>query len=318
MLHLEENLAPPQSFKSIFIWAAERFPAVNIVSSYLLYILIFSFSQLESGAPKSWGRTDIKNIFFGGLGILLQFLVLRILDEHKDFDSDKANHPLRALSRGILQLSQLRVIGVLACLGTLLLSLAQRSEVSIWCWLAMLMWTALMKFEFFCPQWLKRHLFVYSWSHMLVIIFMGIWSWTMTTQVAIQHFNLFNQAQMLELLLVLFCNGMIYEVLRKTKGPEEEKPTEQSFSKLWGPAGAIKLSFVLLVLSLVLFAHLGFEMQKQFRYFYIPGLVVAILSAISFYGYLKLPTLEARKKNEACGALFVLVSYLSLIFLAIH
>ena len=240
--------SPALNIKSIWTWSLERFPPINFISAYLLYALSAAMTRHDFYGV---GRFRLNwSDLLCGLALTLHFLVLRVLDEHKDYAVDIRAHPERILSRGIVSLKSLRVVGVTAAVVSLAITLAIGEKQAWLAWSLMTFWTSLMSFEFFCGQWLNRNLIVYSVSHMLVLPFMIFWAATLAEPRA-------SMAHSLPYLLVFtFLNGLLYEVVRKIKGREEEIPAVITFSKTWGAAGACRVAFCLLSLSCLTFGTL--------------------------------------------------------------
>ena len=81
----------------LLAWAAERFPAPNGVFCLVLYGAALICGRTSSGqGPIAISAAD-------GAGFLAAYaflLMLRVFDEHKDFESDGRNFPQRVLQRG--------------------------------------------------------------------------------------------------------------------------------------------------------------------------------------------------------------------------
>ena len=246
-----------------------------------------------------------------GLAIAFHFLVLRVLDEHKDFAHDKHFHPERILQRGVVTLRQLKILGFCAAFGSLLITLWQGSPSAIAAWVAMMIWTALMSVEFFCGSWLRRRFFLYSLTHMLILPLMIAWAAALAAPEATQT------AVLPWLAFQAFFNGMIYEVLRKTKGPDEELEGDPTFSSLWGRPRAIAaaVGFHLASVTFLIVISLKFFPSLTWVYF-VPALIGLFLSLATLAKFLKEPNKKSRKANEGASALYVLIAYLSLITFA--
>src|SRR5262249_30580656 len=145
------TLESPYGFR-VLAWAQERFPAVNFLTGFILYFMSITVMRgAEAASPVRVYASD----FVGALALIGQFLLLRVLDEHKDYELDCRNHPERALQRGLIGLADLRKIGAASAGLGLLFSLwvdhgLGRATVA---WAAMAMWTFLMAREFFCRDW---------------------------------------------------------------------------------------------------------------------------------------------------------------------
>ncbi len=157
----------------LLAWINERFPFANALLFFILYLTTAALAQAAQGGPLQLGLTD-------GLACLATwsfFLLLRVLDEHKDYQLDCHNHPQRVLQSGLITLDHLKVAGLLAVTAQLALSLWLDRGIgqATYAWLALLAWTLLMAKEFFIGEWLNRHLTWYAVSHMLVMPLLVYW-----------------------------------------------------------------------------------------------------------------------------------------------
>ena len=121
-----------------------------------------------------------------GLGILLStaclatlFVLMRMMDEIKDYQKDLIAHPERPLPRGLLAPSQVRraiqiLTGGLLAIGVLLFFL--RSPESGATLLFTVGYLFLMYKEFFCPTFINKNAFFYAFSHQLILIPMYFFS----------------------------------------------------------------------------------------------------------------------------------------------
>ncbi len=288
----------------LFAWSMERFPIVNIFSGMLLYFLVAAVIRFEQNMPQTWQWLDLVH----GLGIAMQFLVLRVLDEHKDYEQDRITHPHRVLQRGLVSLYHLRYVGFCAAASTLMVTLLHMNMASLVAWTAMSVWTSLMTVEFFCGPWLRQRIFLYSISHMLILPFMIFWGATLMSLDSVQSSTL------PYIIALTFLNGLIYEILRKTKGRDEEVNACETFSKRWGVTRSSLFGIGLHILSFAFFIQFASRIYSLSWIYYLPtGL--ALLGAIySIFRFMQNPTKKLHKINEGTSALFVLLAYLSLIF----
>ena len=295
----EEKLFPHSPFRlRLWAWAKERFPLVNIFASFLLVALIGSFLEKTIWASL-W--------FVSGLGIYLIFLLLRVLDEHKDFYDDSVNYPHRVLQRGLVHLSHLKILGLFAFTAVLALTFLKGNTITIISWFVMMIWALLMTYEFFCHQWLKSKLFLYSLSHMLILPLMVFWAGSLLKK------DILSFTELPFLLLLIFFHGLTYEVIRKVKGKEEELEKELSFSKTWGVKKSSFVISCLLTISLALsYVLISNSLNHSILAYTTIGLAF-LLNQITTLKYRKKPCSQSRKANEGANALYSLLTYLTLI-----
>ena len=211
------------------VYQSERFPLVRhapLVMVTALCVLMFTLGlRGESGWPNPlvWLGSSVVT-----LGLFFQ---LRVLDEFKDFDEDSKFRPYRAVPRGVLKLSELAVAGwaVAALQLALTLLFAPRATFTLLiCWAFM----ALMAVEFFVPHWLQARPLLYMLSHApitgLIQINISAWLWTSGAPVEI-----------LWLALSATAAGMILEIGRKLRAPQDEEPGVVTYTAAWGRTRAL-------------------------------------------------------------------------------
>lgn len=290
-----------------FAWMNERFPLPLAMMFFIQYITVAMLARYEAGITDiTPGWID----FISCLVVWSYFLLLRVFDEHKDYAEDLINHPQRVLQRGLITLRHLKIAGVLCFTATLLWSLLRDGGLGpvTTAWLIMMIWTGLMAVEFFCRDWLSARLVIYGLSHMLVMPLFAGWC----IQLAVP-----GQTMTLNLMLItalFFFSGLLFEVTRKTWGPEEERDGVDGYSKAFGTRRSAVVVLALALLSSGLFAWLCFNIQQSLLW---PGyllLLAGLAGALISVGlFIQSPSASARKKNEAAMGLLVLTGYVAVI-----
>jgi len=167
---------------------------------------------------------------------VLFFFRLRCFDEIKDYRVDLELNPTRPLARGLLTVraTQRMVIGLtvvelalaalfgFAALGLHTLAVA---------------YSYLMYREFFIGRWLRPHLTTYAVTHTFVSVLVALSVVTLVTGVPAGGFPraLFGFA------LVNWALFNVFEFARKTFADAEETPGADSYSRRFGPRGAVVL-----------------------------------------------------------------------------
>lgn len=300
-------LTTASPFASRFLaWLKERFPFANALLFFILYLATAAVARAGQTGSIDLSLQDLLSC----LVTWSFFLLLRVLDEHKDYQLDCQNHPQRVLQSGLINLGHLKLAGVLAVAAQLLWSLwldRGIGQVTL-AWVALLVWTGLMAKEFFIPAWLTRHLTWYAVSHMMVMPLIVWW----LANLAQPGCDLTPQLQVM--MALAFVSGFCFEITRKTKGPEEERDSIESYSRIFGTRGS-----ALVVLLLVSAMTLNQLWLIQLLLGQLP--IWAVLVLLAFYGltlrqlagFIRAPSAALRGKNEACVALTMLAGYAVLI-----
>ena len=176
------------------------------------------------------------------------FLLMRLADEFKDRHDDQRCRPYRPVPRGLVRLSELGLVAVATALFQLVLVLLLAPAA--W-WLLALTWGwfSLMGVEFFVPNWLRARPLFYTLSHMVIVPLIAL--------LAIGFVLLPAGAplpglDLLPLLALCYCNGLVIEFARKIRRPGHEEPGVETWSGHWGLRPALLRWLVVLLVSLPL------------------------------------------------------------------
>jgi 4-hydroxybenzoate polyprenyltransferase len=99
---------------------------------------------------------------------------------------------------------------------------------------------ALMSREFFVRDWLKARPITYMWTHMLIMPLIDLYAtacdWLMASggwSYAVVPNGLY------WFLIVSFFNGIVIEIGRKIRSPQDEEAGVETYSVLWGRGRAV-------------------------------------------------------------------------------
>ena len=223
--------APVSLFGRFLIYQRERFP----LAKYAPLVLVFTasaatYSGLVRGAS-GWIRWEL--FCTGAWTALSLFFLLRVLDEHKDAKTDAAYRSELPVPRGLISLGELRAIGA----GSLLLALILNALLAprlLWALAAVLAWMALMSREFFAAEWLRRHPTAYMLSHMAIMPMVDAYTTGLDWLAAGEH----PRAGLWLFLVITYLNGIVLEIGRKIRPPNEEREGVETYSRAWGVRGA--------------------------------------------------------------------------------
>ncbi|MFZ9936894.1 MAG: UbiA family prenyltransferase [Luteolibacter sp.] len=212
-----------------WIYQKERFPLHAhgpLIAAFSACAVAFS-SMLRGAPPPEWQS------YLTAFGVcLLMFLQLRIADEFKDRDEDARWRPYRPVPRGLVKLTELRVLFAIAALLQIVLVVFHDVRLLLVLAVAWAYFT-LMSVEFFCRDWLKARPVVYLLSHMgimpLVDFFGTACEWLPRGASTPPGLGWFLAAS--------FFNGIVIEIGRKLRQPDAEEEGVETYSALWGKAG---------------------------------------------------------------------------------
>lgn len=225
-----------------WIYQRERFP----VFGHGPLILAFSFCAVaysrmlrgESGLPSTWSAV------VASVSCFLIFLQLRIADEFKDFDEDSTFRPYRPVPRGLVKLRELAVVFALAAVVQLTLALLTNPMMAL-VLLVVWLYLAAMSKEFFVRQWLKARPALYMVTHMAIMPQIDFYAtscdWLASGALAPSGLAWF--------LTVSFFNGLVVEIGRKIRSPQDEERGVETYSVVWGRWQAVAVWLAMMGLT---------------------------------------------------------------------
>jgi 4-hydroxybenzoate polyprenyltransferase len=293
-----------------WIYQRERFP----VAAHGPIILAFSLSAVSYSAllRGTHHLPGWKPCLVAFVSSFLFFLQLRLADEYKDFEEDSRYRPYRAVPRGLVTLRELGWVWA-GCIGiqlVLALWLAPRLMV-----LLLLTWTylGLMSKEFFARRWLKARPATYMVTHMAIMPLVDFYTtacdWIPAGLVRPPH-------GLLWFLLVSLFNGMVIEIGRKIRSPQDEEDGVETYSFLWGRRNAV-LAWLGAVACTGGFAYVA-ALKIDFARPVLILLVVLFLAAAGAgMRFLWRPVSKRGRLLETMAGVWSLVMYLSLGFVPV-
>jgi len=297
--------------KRIVAWMNERFPFANAILFFILYLTSAAVARSALDQEIKISTLDLFNcLITWGL-----FLVVRIFDEHKDYALDVLNHPQRVLQSGLITLKHLKILAVISIAVQLVFSIHLDNYTlgsATISWLIMFGYLCLMGVEFFCGEWLEKRLTLYAFSHMMIMPLIVLWLANIATPSG-DISNVLTPSLYLMMLLA-FVSGFCFEIARKTRGPEEERETIDSYSKIFGTKGSAYVVIGLITGMLLSQAGLLVILEVEHSWVYGIALLGTYLLAIKqVFSFISAPTLKGREKNEAMIGVNMLIGYLVII-----
>jgi len=298
-----------------WIYQKERFPLIAhgpLIAAFSASAVSYSALLRGPGELPRWESYVVA--FLVSMG---SFLLLRIADEFKDAEEDARWRPYRPVPRGLVTLSELRCIGIAVAVAQFVLS-------AWWSWritgagsvfypqllgLLAVTWIyfGLMSKEFFAREWLKARPVVYLFSHMAI---MPLVDWFATGCDWVPAGDRM-PAGLFWFLAASFFNGVVIELGRKIRSPEQEEAGVETYSFLWGRPVAVAswLAAMAATLACALMAagRIGFTAEVAW--------VLGVLwVGAAVLGWIFLKTIKGKlaKGIEAMAGVWTLALYLTL------
>lgn len=285
-----------------WIYQRERFPLLAVVPlTALVGWSAVSYSGLLRGGE---GRPSAKAALVAMASTFLFFWQLRVADEFKDASDDLQHRSGLPVPRGLVNLRELGWLAAASAAAHMVLALWLNTRMllvlaTVWCYMAF------MTREFFVAEWLKARRLAYVLSHMLVIplavFYASSADWLPAAAAP--------PPDLAWLLALSYATGMVLELGRKVRAPQDETPGVETYSAAWGPRtaaaawlGAVAVSALL---TLVVVRAVAWPMVAG-AVLLLPGLAAAWAGA----AFCRLPSALLSRRIDALSALWTLSVYL--------
>ena len=217
----------PSLLPRIAAYQAARFPLLAYVP--MVAAAAFCAVSYSAAARGSGAAPGVAAFVVAGVGMLGLFFLLRVLDEHKDADTDARFRPELPVPSGLVTLRGLRHAASLVLAAIALASAALEPRLLITLAVAV-GYAALMGREFFVRDWLRARPLAYLLSHMvvmpLVVLHASAADWLRADAAM--------PSELWLLLAFAFLNGLVIEIGRKLRAPGEERPGVETYTASWG------------------------------------------------------------------------------------
>lgn len=294
----------PNLLSRLWRYQAERFPLVQFVPLITLFTLSsVAYSRLSRGASGfiPWTRFGV-----GALTAIVFFFLLRVLDEHKDQDLDRRFRPELPVPRGLVTLAELRNLGI-ALAGLVLLLNVLLGLRFVLLLLPAALWATAMTKEFFVRDWLRGHPTAYLVSHMAIMPMVDFYTTGIDWLAEAAH----PPHALVFFLLVTYGNGVLIEVGRKIRAPQDEREGVGTYTRDWGlrAAPAVWLAVLAVTLGLAIVAARATSPLHVTA----PLLAaVAAFCAVPAVLFLREPSSSRARAMEKASGLWPFATYLTL------
>lgn len=265
--------------KRLAIYLNEMFPLPTIIGSVLTAVAVeLVYLRLFDLRPASYFPVVVP-----GIVLTCVSLLIRVMDEFKDYEDDLKNFPGRPLPSGRVQKKDLQGLAFFCVMVIIFLSMTSM-PLLLWA-LVTLGFTFLMLKWFFIESIMRKSLPLAFVTHHPIVLFNFTYLLIACSQMS-PEVN-FSKALYILPICLIFTN---WEVVRKIRAPEQET-AYTTYSKIFGPRKAIGISLCLqLAFNLAMYAILG-QLSSPL---WLRGVFFAIQSilmfpAVSFLVTLRLP-----------------------------
>ena len=243
-------------FKKWYTYQKERFPVLAF-GSYVFAIAFatycFSNSEFNKVYPLATSFFDWKIILTMFVLGLLQFLMVRIIDEFKDYEEDCKYRPYRPVPRGLITLKELKVLFIIcAILQIAITAIVNRYALKY----LVLLWIVfyLMTKGFFIKKVLDKHILLeVTFDEIMMPILVVFLS-------KFPNGRIFLTNRYFLFLFMTYVVSWIIEIARKVRCKEDEEEGVRTYTAVFGINKAmLLLNLLQLILTTIQTLILGKE-----------------------------------------------------------
>lgn len=306
--------------KKWYIYQKERFPVLKY-GAYIFVIIFgeycfinwlsrFNSSNLSSPyliETSNAFKLDWKIVISMFMVAFLQFLMVRIIDEFKDYEEDCKYRAYRPVPRGLITLKELKILFIICALLQICITAFINIKGIVF---LLIVWAffAIMSKVFFIKKILDKHILLEVALDELLMPILVIY---------LSTFSFENMSQLLTscyyyiFLVMTYVISWIVEIARKVRCKEEEETGVKTYTAVFGIIGAM---FILFILQLLLFVLQTVLLGKERIFMTI--FLFAIVSVTNLIFAIK-QNKKFSKITELSANIYVFVAYLSMTLLVI-
>lgn len=289
-------------FKRIAIYLNEMFPLTAILGSVITAIAVqLTYLRLFDIRPETALPLIVPALVLTSVSLLI-----RIMDEFKDYQDDLTNFPERPLPSGRVHKKDLLGLGIFCVMLILFLSMTS-TRLLIWA-IITLCFSFLMLKWFFIESIMRKSLPLAFITHHPIVLFNFVYLLIACTQMN-PSVN-FGKALYILPVCLIFTN---WEIARKIRAPEQET-SYTTYSKIWGPRPAalvaLALQSIFIAAVLIIFDALNTNMILRASF-------IAVQLALIFPTIQFLFTLKLKRPLKPLAETQILVVVLTLLIAAL-
>ena len=238
--------------------------------------------------------------------VLLLFLRLRLVDELKDLEHDRAFHPDRPLPRGLVEPWQMGTAAAGVFLVEVLVA-ASAGVHSLGFFTLVSLYSVFTFREFFCRNWLRRHFAFYAVSHELLIIPVCFYLYSLSgLSVSDVPTPLFWGVT-----AYIGCLLFLLEVARKLSPSRAESGSNDTYTSQYGPGVSALVVCFLAAGTIAAGIITAAMLRDSFPTFQLAGIVFLVPVGASLRAFIKqADDRTARMVLNRCAVLAVVSSSL--------
>ena len=240
---------------------------------------------------------------------LLQFLMVRIVDEFKDYEEDCKFRAYRPVPRGLISLKELKILFIICAILQIIITYFV-SPIAILYLIILWIFFAIMSNGFFVKKFIEKHILVEVALDELMMPVLTLYLSRFVRFINPIHsfYSYIDIKNIWRLLLMSYIISCIVEIARKVRCREDEEVGVKTYTAVFGIKKAILILFVLETL-LMMINNLILKCP-----FYIGFVIYTIVALINLIFVIKQNKVFS-KLVELAANIYVLIAYVSMVLL---
>ncbi len=288
--------------KKWYTYQKERFP-ILIFGIYVMCIVIGVFGFVNFYTPNREREINYIIIIPMIIVTFLQFLMIRIVDEFKDYEEDCKYRPYRPVPRGLIKPKELKILFIICALLQIIVTVfATENRIkSIIYLLIMWIFFAIMSKGFFIKKFLEKHILL---EVLLDEIMMPLMVLYLSSFMKIGL-----NKDIWKILILSYIISWIVEIARKIRAKQQEEKGVKTYTAIFGIPKAITILIILeTLLAIVQYMILGVNQIVLII------LTYAIINIINILFVIKKDKTFA-KMVEISANIYIILVYLSMLLM---
>ena len=282
--------------KKWYTYQKERFP----VATYGMYIFSIVFGTFCFAIDKTYNPNWIMLLPMFAVAFL-QFLMVRIVDEFKDYEEDAKYRPYRPVPRGLVTLKELGILGGICAAVQVGITAILNLKGLIFLGLVWLFFGVMSK-SFFIKKLVDKHILLEVTLDELLMPVLVLYLSTFVTSISVK---------LIPFLILSYLGSWIVEIARKVRCKEDEEEGVKTYTAVFGIPVATMIVVILEALIMIMQSIiLGTK-------FIIPVIALYVLINIPNILFIIKQNKKLAKIVVLLANIYLIIAYISMVCLVI-
>ena len=282
--------------KKWYTYQKERFP----VATYGIYIFSIVFGTFCFAIDKTYNPNWIMFLPMFAVAFL-QFLMVRIVDEFKDYEEDAKYRPYRPVPRGLVTLKELGILGGICAAVQVGITAILNLKGLIFLGLVWLFFGVMSK-SFFIKKLVDKHILLEVTLDELLMPILVLYLSTFVTSISVK---------LIPFLILSYLGSWIVEIARKVRCKEDEEEGVKTYTAVFGIPAA---TMIVVILEALIMIMQSIILGTKY-----------IIPVIALYVLINIPNIlfiikQNKKLAKTVGLLaniYLIIAYISMVCLVI-